>query len=128
LRYLDPTGNSEFDVVTSGEAARGSVNITSTEASTESAWPKNSLTEYGYWCGEKNAPALNHGLETQIPADPSQWNTWIKENHLPEPWDKVDRACMVHDLTLGKLRSENPNTGFMSVDPGVSSLATSMIF
>jgi uncharacterized Zn-binding protein involved in type VI secretion len=84
-------------------------------ASVKASAPKpTTLLEHGHWCGPDRAPALQAGLESQIPADESTWSEWVTSNSLPAPSDGVDRVCMLHDLRLGKLRQQNPDVTFSS--------------
>ena len=76
------------------------------------------LMNYGYWCGGNNAPAKQPvNLEPYIPEDESKWDDWIKEKCLPAPVNKVDRACMLHDLRLGRIRQIDPNLDANSKHP-----------
>src|SRR5687768_13363988 len=64
--------------------------------------PRKGVMNYGCWCGENLAPAKN--VESEIPQDRAGYDAFLKEKGLPQPYDAVDRCCMVHDLDLGAAR------------------------
>jgi hypothetical protein len=89
------------------------------------------MSNHGYWCGGDNAPArgvaangqdVAPNLEAYIPQDESKWDDWVKSKCLPSPINPVDRACMLHDLRLGKVRQEDPNLNADSEDRRVNQI------
>lgn len=83
---------------------------------------KLGVTEYGCWCGGDVAPAVDKKVEHLIPPKRSQYDAFLKEQGLPQPYDGVDRCCMVHDLDLGRARQANPNAGFSSGSMSVAGI------
>lgn len=81
---------------------------------------RRGIQDYACWCGGDNAPAKN--IEGQIPPNEKDWNQWVKDNNLPQPYDEVDRCCMIHDLELGQARQQNPNLSFSSKDSRIAAI------
>jgi len=81
---------------------------------------RRGIQDYACWCGGDNAPARN--LEDKIPANERDWDQWIKDNNLPQPYDAVDRCCMIHDLELGQARQQDPSLSFSSRNPRIAAI------
>ncbi|MCK6590345.1 MAG: hypothetical protein HUU21_06130 [Polyangiaceae bacterium] len=81
---------------------------------------RRGIQDYACWCGGDNAPARN--LESQIPANEADWDQWVKDNNLPQPYDAVDRCCMIHDLELGQARQQDPSLSFSSRNPRIAAI------
>ena len=81
---------------------------------------RRGIQDYACWCGGDNAPAKN--VEDKIPPNEKDWDQFVKDQNLPQPYDEVDRCCMIHDLELGQARQQDPSLSFSSRNPRIKAI------
>jgi hypothetical protein len=81
---------------------------------------RRGVQDYACWCGGNNAPAKD--VEGDIPPNEKDWDKFVKDKGLPQPYDEVDRCCMIHDLELGQARQQDPSLSFSSRNPRIKAI------